>query len=82
MKHANADKYVFCHEALHLRLKRQSASFRHDVERWESDTDSEGSQDEDDFTVDQLSPDGFATSDGMNLRFCNRVVFLCVFVCF
>lgn len=41
MKHAIADKLVYCHEALHLRHKRQCAEYEPDVEPWESDTDDE-----------------------------------------
>ena len=36
-------------EALHLEQKMQDAGWKLDVERWESDTDSEGSDQEVDF---------------------------------
>jgi hypothetical protein len=50
MKHSTADKLVYAHEALHLEQKMQDAGWSADVERWESDTDSEGSGDEVDFS--------------------------------
>ena len=50
MKHGTADKLVYTHEALHLEAKMQDAGWAPDIERWESDTDSEGSEDEADFT--------------------------------
>ena len=40
MSHRTADKLVYCHEALHIRNK-QSA------ERWDSDSDSDESDEED-----------------------------------
>ena len=49
MKHATADKLVYAHEALHLEQKMQGAGWAPDIERWESDTDSEGSDQEVDF---------------------------------
>ena len=49
MKHATADKLVFCHEALHLEQKMQDAGWAPDIERWETDTDSDGSDEEVDF---------------------------------
>jgi hypothetical protein len=49
MKHAVADKLVYAHEALHLEQKMQSAGWAADIERWESDTDSDGSDEEVDF---------------------------------
>ena len=50
MKHAVADKLVYAFEALQLEEKMQDAGWQPDVERWESDTDSEGSEDEADFS--------------------------------
>jgi len=50
MKHAVADKLVYAHEALHLEQKMQDAGWAADIERWESDTDSDGSDEEVDFT--------------------------------
>ena len=49
MQHATADKLVYAHEALHLEQKMQDEGWKPDVERWESDTDSEGSDEEVDF---------------------------------
>ena len=46
MAHKTADKLVFCHEAMHVQLRVQSAGWSPDVERWESDEDSEHSGDE------------------------------------
>ena len=43
---------VFCHEALHLRSKMQTASYKAPVEKWLSDSESdEASSDEDDYKV-------------------------------
>ena len=44
---AIADKLVYAHEALHLEQKMQDAGWAPDVERWESDTDGEGSDEDD-----------------------------------
>ena len=49
MKHAIADKLVYAHEALHLEQKMQDAGWAADIERWESGTDSELSDEEVDF---------------------------------
>ena len=46
MQHKTADKLVFCHEAMYLQLRMQDAGWTADVERWESDTDSDASADE------------------------------------
>ena len=48
MGHAVADKLVFCHEALHLKEKLQSASYMQKVEKWDTDSDSDSSDDEKD----------------------------------
>lgn len=47
--HPVADKLVFCHEALHMREKLQKAGSKHDVVKWESDSDSDESGAEEDF---------------------------------
>lgn len=47
MKHATADKLVFCHEMMHVQLRMQDAGWSADVERWESDSDSDVSDEED-----------------------------------
>ena len=46
--HAVADKLVYAHEALHLREKLQSASYVQTVEKWDTDSDSDESDDEED----------------------------------
>ena len=38
MGHAVADKLVFCHEALHLKEKLQSASYMQKVEKWATES--------------------------------------------
>ena len=47
MSHAVADKRVFCHEALAITRKLQSAGYKQSVEKWDSDSDSDASEDED-----------------------------------
>ena len=47
MRHEVSDKLVYCHEALHLREKLQKASFIAKVEKWDTDSDSDSSDDED-----------------------------------
>ena len=42
--HGTADKLVFCHEAMHVQLRMQDAGWSADVERWESDEDSDESE--------------------------------------
>ena len=37
-----ADKLVYCHEAMHVQLRMQDAGWSADVERHESDEDSDG----------------------------------------
>ena len=49
LKHSTADKLVYAKEALHLEQKMQDAGWEPDLERHESDTDSEGSDEEQDF---------------------------------
>ena len=46
MQHHTADKLVYCHEAMHLQQRMQSAGWEADVERWESDEDEDGSEEE------------------------------------
>ena len=46
MRHKTADKFVYCHEAMHLQLRMQDAGWAADVERWESDSDSDASAEE------------------------------------
>ena len=69
LHHATADKLVFCHEAMHLQLRMQDAGWAPDVERWESDSDSDASADEAeaDETAGTLSERGSAAaSDGLS----------------
>ena len=63
-QHAIADKLVYAHEALHLEQKMQDAGWAPDVERWESDTDSEGSDEDVDFK------EGSSLSDQQVLALC------------
>ena len=51
MDHDVADKLVYCHEALHLREKLQKVTYQQRVEKWESDSDSDVSDDEKDLMV-------------------------------
>ena len=46
--HARGDKLVYCHEALHLKGKLQDAGYTQAVEKWDSDSDSDASDDEED----------------------------------
>ena len=48
MAHKTADKLVFCHEAMNMQLRVQSAGWSADVERWASDEDSDDSEVEQD----------------------------------
>ena len=49
--HAVADKRVYCHEALHLKQKLQSAGYKQAVEKWDTDSDSDESDDEADLAM-------------------------------
>ena len=53
MGHAVGDKLVYCHEALHMRTKLQKASYRQEAEKckWDTDSDSDVSDDESDLAV-------------------------------
>ena len=42
---------MYCHEALHLKGKLQNAGYKQEVEKWDSDTDSDESDDENDLKV-------------------------------
>ena len=49
LKHATADRLVYCHEALHMRTKMQQGSYKEPVVEWaDSDSDS-GESDEEDY---------------------------------
>ena len=47
MHHARADKLVYCHEALHLRAKLQKAGSEQKAVKWDADSDSEETDEED-----------------------------------
>ncbi len=42
-----ADKLVYCHEALHLKVKLQMAGYNQSAEKWDSDSDSDETDEED-----------------------------------
>ena len=48
MQHQMADKLEYCHESMHLQQKLQDSGWALDVERWDSDEDSDGSDHDDD----------------------------------
>ena len=45
--HAKSDKLVYCHEALHLRVKLQSAGYKQKAVKYDSDSDSDASDEDD-----------------------------------
>lgn len=47
MGHSVSDKRVYCHEALHMREKLTKAGYKQKVEKWDSDSDSDSSDEED-----------------------------------
>ena len=47
-KHATSDRLVYLHEAFHIMQRMQDAGWSADVERWESDSDDSGSDDDGD----------------------------------
>ncbi len=47
MGHAVGDKLVYCHEALHLKGKLQKASYTQKILKWDTDSDSDETDDED-----------------------------------
>ena len=51
LRHEVSDKLVFCHETLHLREKLQKASYEAKVEKWESDSDSDASSNDEEYAV-------------------------------
>ena len=51
MGHATGDKLVFMHESLHMQLKLQTAAYRQPGEKWDSDSDSDKSDDENDLKL-------------------------------
>ncbi|KAL1510843.1 hypothetical protein AB1Y20_007125 [Prymnesium parvum] len=48
LKHITSDRLVFCHEALHLRLKLRKSGYKEPTVKWESDSDDDDSSDEED----------------------------------
>lgn len=44
--HHKSDKLVYCHEALHLKLKLQKASHTQETIKWESDSDDDDDEEE------------------------------------
>ena len=40
-------KRVYCHEAMHLKEKLTNAGYKQKVEKWDSDSDSDSSDEED-----------------------------------
>eukprot|EP00966_Prymnesium_polylepis_P145487 3360100-Prymnesium_polylepis.1 len=51
IKHETGDKLVYCHEALHLKEKLQDAGYKQKTEKWDSDSDSDASDDEEDLKM-------------------------------
>ena len=47
MGHAVGDKLVYCHEALHMKAKLQKAGYEQKVVKWDFDSDSDASDEED-----------------------------------
>ena len=47
MGHETGDMRVYCHEALHLKDKMQTAGHKPKVEKWDSDSDSDETDEED-----------------------------------
>ena len=45
--HAVADKLVYCHESLHNIIKLQTADYKPHMEKWDSDSDSDETDEED-----------------------------------
>ena len=46
-QHARGDMLVYCHEALYMQQKLQSASYRQQAAKWDSDSDSDETDEED-----------------------------------
>ena len=47
LDHARADKRVYCHEALHMQAKLQRAGYEQKAVKWDSDSDSDETDEED-----------------------------------
>lgn len=54
LKHATADKLVYCHESLAMMRKVRDAGYAAEVERWQSDSDSDRSSVDEDENADML----------------------------
>ena len=48
LSHATGDKLVYCHEALHIKDTLQKAGYEAKTVKWDSDSDSDESDDEKD----------------------------------
>ena len=66
MAHKTADKLVFCHEAMHVQLRMQDAGWSPDVERHQSDVDSDDSAIEQENDEDESSA-ALSAVDGVNV---------------
>ena len=55
MKHATSDRLVYLHESFHLMQRMQNAGWSADVERWESDCDSDDSEGEAEADLKELT---------------------------
>ena len=51
MGHSKGDKLVYCKQALALKDKLQTASYKAKVEKWDSDSNSDESDDEADLSA-------------------------------
>ena len=54
MGHEVADKRVYCHEALHLKEKLQSAGYKQEAVGWDTDDASDASATEADLAVNVM----------------------------
>tara|TARA_B100000524_G_C23628047_1_gene362182 strand:- start:161 stop:346 length:186 start_codon:yes stop_codon:yes gene_type:complete len=54
MGHHVADQLVYCQESLHLRQKLQNSGWEPEVERWESDEESDDKLDNEDHVHEQV----------------------------
>ena len=55
MKHATSDRLVYLHESFHLMARMKNAGWSADVERWESDEDSDDSDAEGEADLRELA---------------------------
>ena len=47
MGHESGDMRVYCHEALQMKDKMQTAGYKAKVEKWDTDSDSDETDEED-----------------------------------